>query len=47
MGAYPVQRQMLPSRCSMISSRDGAGFASSSAFVIMMKPGVQKPHWNA
>ena len=31
----------------MISSRDGDGFASSRALVIMMKPGVQKPHWNA
>ena len=47
IGAYPVQRQMLPSRCSMISSRDGDGLASRRALVIMMKPGVQKPHWNA
>src|SRR6188768_2821585 len=44
---YEPQRQMLPARCSRISSSVGDGFCDSSSRVAMRKPGVQYEHWNA
>src|SRR5262245_5516272 len=41
---YPVQRQMLPAMAKRMSSSLGSGVSSSSAFAIMMMPGVQNPH---
>jgi len=38
---YPVHRHRLPLSASLISSRVGAGFASSSARAASRKPGVQ------
>src|ERR1043166_4165482 len=35
---------MLPAMPKRMSSSLGSGFSSSSAFAIMMMPGVQKPH---
>src|SRR5689334_22930897 len=42
--AYVPQRQKLPPSCCLICSSVGFGYRSSSAFVAMTNPGVQKPH---
>lgn len=41
ISSYPAQRQRLPARYSRISSSDGPGLSSSSAFTESTKPGVQ------
>src|SRR3954464_4550611 len=41
---YPVQRHRLPLSAWRMSSSFGSGFRSSSAFTVIMKPGVQYPH---
>src|SRR5688572_8054648 len=38
---YPVQRQSTPAIASLIRSRLGAASASSSAFAVISRPGVQ------
>ena len=46
MGLYPVHLHRLPPRASSISSSVGLVFLDlSSAYMLMTKPGVQKPHW--
>ena len=44
---YPVQRQRLLFNPFIISAGEGDGFPARSAFVAMIIPGVQKPHWTA
>ena len=41
---YPVQRHKLPQRYFLTCSSVGFGFSSSSAFTVMIIPGVQYPH---
>ncbi len=44
---YPVQRQRFPETAREISSRVGDGWSRRKATAVMMKPGVQNPHWVA
>ena len=44
---WPVQRQIAPARASLISSSLGLVLTSNSAFAVMIRPGVQKPHCTA
>jgi len=47
MAPYPVHRQMLPARASLISARFGAGFRANRSAAVTTIPGVQKPHCTA
>src|SRR5207253_10927886 len=47
MRGYVPQRQRFPAIACRISSRDGVGFASTSADAETIWPGVQKPHCSA
>src|SRR5699024_10160989 len=44
MFRYPVHRQRLPATISRASSSVGAGSCRNPASIVVMKPGVQKPH---
>ena len=44
---YPVQRHRLRASAFFMVSLSGSGSRSRSAFVAMIMPGVQNPHWTA
>ncbi len=47
MAPYPVHRQMLPARASLISAVVGAGLVPKRSVAATTIPGVQNPHWTA
>jgi hypothetical protein len=44
IGRYPVHRHKLPARASSMSGTVGNGLLWSIEYMLMTKPGVQKPH---